>query len=58
MCFLTTFLYSSITSFSALASRSVSSLAFFCFFLPSKTSSNAGLGISSTTLPNIWIRRR
>ena len=33
MCFLTTFLYSAMTSFSALASRSVSSLAFLCFFL-------------------------
>ena len=32
-CFLTTFLYSSITSFRALASRSVSSFAFLCFLL-------------------------
>ena len=51
--FLTTFLYSSITSFSALASSSVSSLTLRCFFLPSNTSSNSDFSMSSTTLPNI-----
>ena len=34
------------------------SLFFFFFLMFSKTSSNAGFGTSSTTLPNIWIRRR
>ncbi len=38
--------------------NSVSSLAFLCFFFASNTSSNADFGISSTTLPNIWISRR